>query len=203
MKFYVENVALLRLGYFNFHTYVHRLVRLVRKFYMFREKITRQLYYEQLKDNLVNYSQRVTEEKCFILAAHALQADRGNSTAEMTFDPREYFPAWVVNSRSIGYIQRELPNIHGDLNGLSTSRAHYRYINDASEFPTAHNLHLYAVQSKNTTEKDRKRKSDDERVWLGVTPTGISFYEQINGWKSYISHLDWEDITKLHCKVRS
>ncbi|CAD5122912.1 DgyrCDS11312 [Dimorphilus gyrociliatus] len=178
VKFYVENVALLR------------------------EKITRQLYYEQLKDNLVNYSQRVTEEKCFILAAHALQADLGNSTAEMTFDPREYFPAWVVHSRGTAYIQRELPNIHGDLNGLSASRAHYRFISDASEIPTAHNLHLYAVQSKNTTDKDRKRKVDDDKVWLGVTPSGISFYEQINGWKSYVSHLNWEDITKLHCKKK-
>lgn len=65
----------------------------------YRERITRQLYYLQLKDNLLHYNQLCTEEKCFLLAGYALQADHGNFTPSMDnhqyFDPREYFPAWV------------------------------------------------------------------------------------------------------------
>ena len=65
-----------------------------------REKVTRHLYYLQLKDNLLNYRHGCLEEKCFLVAAYALQADYGNyqSMAAGTgqyFDPREYFPAWV------------------------------------------------------------------------------------------------------------
>lgn len=65
--------------------------------------MTRQLYYQQLKDNLLHYSQEVSEEKCFLLAAYSLQSDIGNyqvdkHTNSEYFDPREYFPAWVSHS---------------------------------------------------------------------------------------------------------
>ena len=64
-----------------------------------RERVTRQQYYQQLRENLLNYSQLCSEEKCFLLAAYALQADQGNfhHTRHQGhyFDPREYFPAWV------------------------------------------------------------------------------------------------------------
>ena len=64
-----------------------------------REKTTRQLYYLQLRSNLLNYSQAVSEEKCFLLAAYALLTDYGKYDQDQHqgdyFDPREYFPAWV------------------------------------------------------------------------------------------------------------
>ena len=65
-----------------------------------RESITRQLYYQQLKDNLLHHSQEVSEDKCFLLAAYSLQADTGNfipnkHSGVKYFDAREYFPAWV------------------------------------------------------------------------------------------------------------
>ena len=64
-----------------------------------RERLTRHLYYQQLRDNLLNYNQYLTEEQCFLLASYALQADHGNFShdlhREKYFDPREYLPAWV------------------------------------------------------------------------------------------------------------
>ena len=62
--------------------------------------MTRHLYYLQLKDNVLNYRHGCLEEKCFLVAAYALQADYGNyqsmaTGTEQYFDPREYFPAWV------------------------------------------------------------------------------------------------------------
>ena len=71
----------------------------------YRERSTRQQYYLQLRDNLLHHSQLVSEEKCFLLAAYALQADHGdyNQTkhAANYFDPREYFPAWVSLKKPI------------------------------------------------------------------------------------------------------
>jgi len=64
-----------------------------------REKVTRLQYYLQLRDNLLHFNQSVSEEKCFLLAGLALQADFGNFDHERHvgayFDPREFFPAWV------------------------------------------------------------------------------------------------------------
>jgi len=64
-----------------------------------REKVTRHLYYLQLKENVLTYGHSWPEERWFQVAAYALQADYGNYTtaADMHeyFDPREYFPAWV------------------------------------------------------------------------------------------------------------
>lgn len=66
-----------------------------------RDRTSRNLYYQQLKDNLLNHSQLVSEDQCFVLAAHSLQADIGSYATACkdgtgpAFDPREYFPAWV------------------------------------------------------------------------------------------------------------
>lgn len=68
--------------------------------FFFREKVTRHLYYLQLKENLLHYNHVCSEGKCFQMVSYALQADLGNYSsekhAEGYFDPREYFPAWVI-----------------------------------------------------------------------------------------------------------
>ena len=64
-----------------------------------REKVTRHLYYLQLKENVLKYNHLYNEEKCFQIVGFALQADYGNFIADKHttgyFDPRLYFPAWV------------------------------------------------------------------------------------------------------------
>ena len=64
-----------------------------------RERVTRHQYYLQLRDNLVTAAQVCGAERCFLLAAYALQADLGSYNAHKHartyFEPREYFPAWV------------------------------------------------------------------------------------------------------------
>lgn len=65
----------------------------------FRERVTRHQYYLQLRENVLQARQLCAEERCFLLAAYALQADLGSYNthkhARSYFDPREYFPAWV------------------------------------------------------------------------------------------------------------
>lgn len=64
------------------------------------EKVVRHHYYLQLRENVKNYSQAISEEKSFLLAALALQADLGNYDEEKHknryFDIGSYFPSWVI-----------------------------------------------------------------------------------------------------------
>ena len=66
---------------------------------LLREKVTRHQYYLQLKDNVLQYNHLYSEEKCFQLAAYALQADCGNYLSDRHqgayFNPHKYFPQWV------------------------------------------------------------------------------------------------------------
>lgn len=174
--------------YFRVHFYVDQFVLL-------REKVTRHLYYLQLKENLLHYNHVCSEGKCFQMVSYALQADLGNYSsekhAEGYFDPREYFPAWMVKRRGENYIVNNIPVIHKDLQNVTKSEAELRFIREASMSPAAHNLHFYRL---------RKRKTDKScNAWLGVCAKGIEIYEEMSdSFKNLISTFLWPDIGKLH-----
>ncbi|XP_061173033.1 protein expanded-like [Saccostrea echinata] len=174
--------------HFRVHFYVDQFVLL-------REKVTRHLYYLQLKENLLSYNHVCSEGKCFQMVSYALQADFGNYNSdkhgEGYFDPREYFPAWMVKRRGENYIVNNTPVIHQDLQNVTKSEAELRFIREASMSPAAHNLHFYRL---------RKRKTDKTcNAWLGVCAKGIELYEEIDdSFKNLISTFLWPDIGKLH-----
>lgn len=76
--------------------------------FFFSEKVVRHHYYLQLRENVKNYSQPISEEKSFLLAALALQADLGNYDEEKHknryFDIGNYFPSWVICCFMFDYI---------------------------------------------------------------------------------------------------
>jgi len=86
-------------GSCNHLTLYFRVKYYVDSIMLLRERTTRQQYYLQLKDNLIHYNHLCTDERCFLLAAYALQADHGTFNSDKHtdhyFDPREYFPPWV------------------------------------------------------------------------------------------------------------
>ncbi|OWF53755.1 uncharacterized protein LOC110445987 [Mizuhopecten yessoensis] len=174
--------------YFKVQFYVDQVVLL-------RENVTRHLYYLQLRENILHYDHVCTEEKCFQIASFALQADFGNyypdRHGEEYFDPREYFPAWMIQQRGSPYIQTNTPLIHQDLQNLTKSEAKLRFIKEASLSPAAHNLHFYRL---------RKRKTDKRwNAWLGICARGIEIYEELEGHlKDLISTFLWPDIGKLY-----
>ncbi|XP_063426445.1 uncharacterized protein LOC134710159 [Mytilus trossulus] len=173
--------------YFRVQFYVDQIVLL-------REKVTRHLYFLQLKDNIHNYGHVSTEEKCFQLVSYALQADSGNyiksKHSGQYFDPREYFPAWICNKRGKDYICKNTPLIHQDLHNLSKSEAEFKFIREASISPAAYNLHFYRL---------KKRKTDKNwNAWLGICAKGIEIYEEVDeSLKNLISTFLWPDIGKL------
>ena len=81
-----------------------------------RERVTRYQYYLQLRDNFLYAAQMVGAERCFLLAAYALQADLGaynaHKHARAYFDPREYFPAWVSKAMEWSLPLRDISDIH-------------------------------------------------------------------------------------------
>lgn len=64
-----------------------------------RDRVTRQHYYYQLRENVLRHGQPATEESFFRLAALALQAELGDYDPERHraayFDTQLYFPQWV------------------------------------------------------------------------------------------------------------
>ncbi|EDV29926.1 uncharacterized protein TRIADDRAFT_18577, partial [Trichoplax adhaerens] len=95
-----------------------------------QEDTTRNQYYLQLKKNIVRCYISCTEELCFKLASYALQADFGDFTncSGEYFDPEQYFPPWVIETRSRNFILRYLPNVHRDHLGMSRKKAKFLYI---------------------------------------------------------------------------
>ena len=73
----------------------------------YRDRVTRQHYYYQLRENVLRHGQPATEESFFRLAALALQAELGDYEPERHrgayFDTQLYFPQWVNNHNNRFY----------------------------------------------------------------------------------------------------
>ncbi|XP_046351374.1 uncharacterized protein LOC124131899 [Haliotis rufescens] len=162
---------------------------------LLREKVTRHLYFLQLKENFLKYVHLFSEEKCFELVGYALQADYGNYIPDKHqdgyFDPRKYFPAWIVEKLGIAYLTKHAPSIHKDIRHTTKSDAELRFIRETSIAPAAHNVHFY---------KAKKKKTDKVwNTWLAVCAKGVEVYEELEGgFKNWISTFLWPDIGKLY-----
>lgn len=159
------------------------------------EKVVRHHYYLQLRENVKTYSQALSEEKSFLLAALALQADLGNYQQEKHknryFEIKNYFPSWIIGKLGEAFIIRFIPALHKDNAGLSRGEAQVGYIKEASEMTAPHNLHFYRMK--------RKKGKVWNCVWLGIRASGIHIYEQQEpeNVKSLLSTFLWCDIAKL------
>lgn len=79
-----------------------------------RDGLSRLHYYLQLRENVLQYQQPLTEEAAFLLASNALQADLGDFSEDQHhghyFDPAHYFPSWVSCSlRSLTPLSHDPP----------------------------------------------------------------------------------------------
>ncbi|KAK7104751.1 uncharacterized protein [Littorina saxatilis] len=160
---------------------------------LLREKVTRHLYYLQLKENVLKYNHLYNEEKCFQIVGFALQADYGNYIADKHiagyFDPRQYFPAWILEKRGAEYLGHNCPLVHRDLHNVTRTDAELKYVRECSSPPGAHNLHFYRA---------RKKKTDKVcNTWLAICARGVEVYEDDAGYKNLISTFLWPDIGRL------
>lgn len=173
--------------YFRVHLYVdcHLLIN---------DKIARNHYYLQLKENVCNYCQSISEERSFLLAAFALQADLGNFHSDKHsgryFEPAKYFNHFIINKLGEEFISRHTPTLHRDNAGLIKAEAQINFMKEAANETAQHNLHFY---------KMRRKKGKLEDVWLGISQKTLQIFED-NGKlpKTKLSNFAWGDITKIH-----
>ncbi|CAG2104487.1 unnamed protein product [Medioppia subpectinata] len=188
---------------------VHLRVQFYVDSYLFiSDKVAKLLYYLQLRENVVNYGQALQEERAFLLASYALQADFGNFNPQLHvgqyFNPQLYFASWVIEAIGLDYIIEHLPFLHRDHKGMPKSEAQSMYIKEASDASAAHNLHLYRLKNKTATSE----------VWIGICTTGVEINSEEQRistihrnshsshpcakQKTRISYFTWADIGKLY-----
>ncbi|XP_050979663.1 FERM domain-containing protein 1 [Labeo rohita] len=131
----------------------------------------RQLYYAELKAKVLRSECFEQEGLYFQLAAYALQAELGDSEAQVLspyFSPQGFFPFWIVQKHGNDYILKHTPALHMELKGMSSSEATLLFIQEAftlSDVP----LTIYRLFK----EKNKPQSC----VLMGVASTGLQIFE--------------------------
>uniref|UniRef100_A0A8C4QLH8 FERM domain-containing protein n=1 Tax=Eptatretus burgeri TaxID=7764 RepID=A0A8C4QLH8_EPTBU len=140
--------------------------------HLISDKQARQHYYWQLRKQVLASCCPFKEETYFLLAAFALQADLGNyQKARHTtsyFDPRAYFPAWVLARRGAEYVLRHVPPMHHEHSGMKPSKARLHYIRSSWQLDDVP-VHFYRLF--------QDKKETDASLKLGVALNGIQIFQ--------------------------
>uniref|UniRef100_M4A574 FERM domain containing 1 n=2 Tax=Xiphophorus TaxID=8082 RepID=M4A574_XIPMA len=107
---------------------------------LFCERKARHFYYSDLRERVRRSECRQQEEVYFQLAGYALQADLGDCPMqregmEVTsyFEPKDYFPPWIIAKRGVKYLLCHGPKVHQELWGMSTRDAIFSFIRDSCQ----------------------------------------------------------------------
>ncbi|XP_033626932.1 FERM domain-containing protein 1-like [Asterias rubens] len=159
---------------------------------LIKEDLTRHHYYLQLKQNVLSAPVLCREEACFVLASYALQADLGNYAEDthrgQYFDPRKYFPDWVIKRRGEAYIVKHVPSMHRDQRGTTGVYAQRAFIREASN-TIEHVMHFYRLKKTKTEQTPS--------IWLGISTRGIQLYEDSGEGKYLLCEYSWGIIKRL------
>ncbi|OQR72875.1 hypothetical protein BIW11_10101 [Tropilaelaps mercedesae] len=127
-------------------------------------------YYQQVKANLLAYDWAMSQEKAFMLASLALQADLGNydpvKHRGRYFQPGGYFSLSIVETVGEAFIVANLPLMHRDHHNLNRGTAQLAFIRESEEFA----MHVHRVHQK---------KSNFDFTLLGVSAQGLQVYQPI------------------------
>ncbi|KAI2658364.1 FERM domain-containing protein 6 [Labeo rohita] len=155
----------------------------------------RQLYYAELKAKVLRSECFEQEGLYFQLAAYALQAELGDSEAQVLspyFSPQGFFPFWIVQKHGNDYILKHTPALHMELKGMSSSEATLLFIQEAftlSDVP----LTIYRLFK----EKNKPQSC----VLMGVASTGLQIFEVVNGKQQFVYDLPWPSIHSITFQV--
>nr|XP_054605193.1 FERM domain-containing protein 6-like [Nothobranchius furzeri] len=157
-----------------------------------------QLYFAELRQEVLRSQSCQQEALFFQLAASALQAEVGdleqrdgadNKTKERKhecyFLPEDYFPSWLIKHRGRDYLLQHGPELHSELRGLSRSRAMLQFIKEAWSLQGGA-MTFYRLR--------QEKKALKASILLGVAVTGIHIYqEEVEGKRSLLD-FSWTDI---------
>ncbi|XP_069011607.1 FERM domain-containing protein 6 [Embiotoca jacksoni] len=171
---------------------------------IFSSKV-QQLYYTELRQNVLRSQSRHQEALFFQLAASALQAEVGDLEQRSGRDeeeeeekqqgkqwhyflPEDYFPSWLIKRRGRDYLLRHSPVLHGELTGVSRSQAVLQFIKEAD------GLQDGAVSFYRMRQEKKELRS---LILLGVTVKGIHIYQEVEGRRWLLYDLSWNDIDRF------
>ncbi|KAM8860135.1 FERM domain-containing protein 6 isoform 2-T2 [Spinachia spinachia] len=162
---------------------------------LFCERKARHLYYSDLRERVLRSECRQQEEVYFQLAGYALQANLGDHPLpregmEVTpyFEPKEYFPPWIVAKRGLDYLLCHGPKVHQELWGMSTREAMLLFIKEACRLEDVP-VTFYRLQ--------KDKKAERGTALLGLTLRGMQVYQEINNMRQMLYNFPWSNVGRL------
>lgn len=162
---------------------------------LFCERKARHLYYSDLRERVLRSECRQQEEVYFQLAGYALQADLGDHPVleegvklSRYFEPKEYFPPWIIAKRGVKYLHCHGPKVHQELWGMSTRDAVFHFIKEACQLEDVP-VTFYRLQ------KDKREERGT--ALLGLTLRGMQVYQEVNNILELIYDFPWSNVGRL------
>ncbi|XP_037127597.1 FERM domain-containing protein 6 isoform X1 [Syngnathus acus] len=159
------------------------------------ERKARHLYYSDLRERVLRSECRQQEEVYFQLAGYAMQADLGDHQLPKEgeecvpyFEPKEYFPPWIIAKRGLNYLLCHGPKVHQDLWGMSARDAVLLFIRESCRLEDVP-VTFYRLQ------KDKKEERGT--AVLGLTLRGMQVYQEANNIRHLLYDFPWSNVGRL------
>ncbi|KAM9803958.1 FERM domain-containing protein 6 [Neosynchiropus ocellatus] len=159
------------------------------------ERKARRLYYSDLRERVLRSECRQQEEVYFQLAGYAMQAELGDhqlpgegSEISPYFEPKEFFPPWIIAKRGLDYLRCHGPKVHQDLWGMSTRDATLLFIRESCRLEDVP-VTYYRLQ------KDKKEERGT--ALLGLTLRGMQVYQEVNNIRQQLYDFPWSNVGRL------
>ncbi|XP_016417219.1 FERM domain-containing protein 6-like isoform X1 [Sinocyclocheilus rhinocerous] len=159
------------------------------------ERKARKLYYYDLRERFLRSECRQQEEVYFQLAGYALQADHSDHPSDshsqghtVYFQPKEYFPPWIIAKRGIDYLLCHGPKVHKELWGMSSRDAILLFIRESCRLEDVP-VTFYRLQ------KDKKEEKGS--ALLGLTLRGMQVYQEVNNVRDLLYDFPWFHVGRL------
>uniref|UniRef100_A0A8C7T016 FERM domain-containing protein n=1 Tax=Oncorhynchus mykiss TaxID=8022 RepID=A0A8C7T016_ONCMY len=159
------------------------------------ERKARRLYFSDLRERVLRSECRQQEEVYFQLAGYALQADLEdhplpgkNQGGTRYFQPKEYFPPWIVAKRGVDYLLCHGPKVHKELWGMTPRDAILYFIKEACRLEDVP-VTFYRLQ------KDKKEERGT--ALLGLTLRGMQLYQEADNIRQLLYDFPWSNVGRL------
>lgn len=157
------------------------------------ERKARYLYYSDLRERVLRSECRQQEEVYFQLAGYALQADLGDHPPPMEettpyFEPKEYFPPWIVAKRGVNYLLCHGPKVHQEQWGMSPRDAILLFIRESCRLEDVP-VTFYRLQ--------KDKKAERGTALLGLTLRGMQVYQEVNNMRQLLYDFPWSNVGRL------
>lgn len=158
------------------------------------ERKARHLYYSDLRERVLRSECRQQEEVYFQLAGYALQADLGDHpplSKDMSmhyFEPKNYFPPWIIAKRGVDYLLCHGPKVHQELWGMTSRDAILLFIRESCRLEDVP-VTFYKLQ--------KDKKAEKGTALLGLTLRGMQVYQEMNNIRQLVYDFPWSNVGRL------